>query len=170
MLKKILTIILIYIVPGVVIFFGYYAYKKYEYHNFVLEKIGTCPELPVKDLKGDSLNLKLSPDTKTLLIEFNPGCEYCQTEAKSIQENIDQLNNIDICFIANAPRFNILKFQKDFKLDSIANIKFYEDAYFSMDQFPTPIIPSVYLYDEKGELLYYNFGYTSFDNILDEIQ
>lgn len=165
MLKKILVNIVIYILPGVVLYLGYYAYKQYKYDAVIKERIGEIPPMSFLTLEGDSISFKQNKIT-TVLIEFNPGCDYCQIEAKDIFDNKESLSHLDIYFISKAPLSAINKFRSEYKFTETDQFTFLQDQYYEMDKFPSAIIPSTYIYGEKGKLLFYNFGITEAQDII----
>lgn len=167
MLKKILVNIAIYILPGVILYLGYYAYKQHEYNSIIEERIGQIPQMSFLTLEGDSISFEQKGKT-TVLIEFNPGCDYCQKEATDIINNKENLSHLDIYFISKAPLSAINKFRSEYKFTETDQFTFLQDQYYEMDKFPSVIIPSTYIYNEKGELLFYNFGITEAQDIIEE--
>jgi peroxiredoxin len=101
---------------------------------------------------------------------YNAGCEYCQDEAKHLQQNIAHFNKIQILMIStNLPK-ETKRFEEEYRLNEYKNIIWVYDKDFSFYKwFGNTVTPSVFIYNDKHILLKEYRGEVKIQAILNNI-
>ena len=87
----------------------------------------------------------------TVFIIFSPDCEHCQHETEALIANIDKFKKAQIVMVEYLPHEQMVKFYKDYKIENYPNIIMGRDAkYFLPLFFKVQSLPSIYVYDKKG--------------------
>ncbi|HEX8549042.1 MAG TPA: redoxin domain-containing protein, partial [Cytophagaceae bacterium] len=114
------------------------------------------PEFTYQTLEGKKFSSEDLKASKIMLVYFNPLCDICQRETQMILDNIKYFEKIQIVFISPAEIVDVEKFSNKFKLDQFKEITVLHDKNdLFYKQFDAIGYPSVYLYNEKKELLTY---------------
>ncbi|MBA4144330.1 MAG: hypothetical protein DI538_20570 [Azospira oryzae] len=104
---------------------------------------------------------------KTIIILFFPDCDHCQREAKAIQEKIEAFKEYTLYFVSTNPAAEIQEFANEYKLSSIANVKFGQIAadkvFVNFGSIPTP---SLYIYSADRKLKKQFNGETPVEQII----
>lgn len=58
----------------------------------------------------------------TVLVFFDPYCQYCRAETESILKDIDKFSNKQICFLSIAPMKDVRRFYEDFNMSKYSNV------------------------------------------------
>ena len=124
------------------------------------------PDMSITLLNSTKLEAKELPG-KTILILFFPDCDHCQRESKAIQAKIDAFKDYTLYFLSTTPVEEIQDFANEYKLDSIANVKFGQIApdkvFVNFGSIPTP---SLYIYSAKRKLKKQFNGETTVEQII----
>ena len=114
------------------------------------------PAFTYETLAGKKFSNEDLKASKIMLVYFNPLCDICQRETQMIVDNIKYFEKIQVVFISPAEIADVEKFAKKFKLDQFPEITVLHDKNdLFYKQFDAIGYPSVYLYNEKKELLTY---------------
>ncbi len=171
-MKAIIKIGIIIIVLGALTYLGYKVIAKTKYKKEVSEMLQTIPDFSFTTLNQKTYTKEnLNTATPIIFIYFNSECHYCQHEAKSIKENIEQFKNVQLLFISEEPIETIKTFAETYKLLENDNVRFLHDKndIFST-QFDANSIPYLLIYDENQQLIKRHKGQIKAENILKELK
>lgn len=113
----------------------------------------------------------LSRNKPILFIYFNTDCEHCQYEASEIVKNINAFTNTNVLFISNQSFSEINSFDSIYHLSQYRFIKLLKDSTNGFYKtFGTSVVPSVLLYNNKGELLNSYKGEVSIAKVIDQLK
>jgi len=153
---------------GLLCFLGNKVVAKINYKSKITQTLKTIPEFSFETINGESFTQNdINTDMATVFIYFNSECEFCQYEATSIKENIDQFTNIQLIFVSFETKEAIQIFINQYKLNNYDNITFLSDPRgdFS-ERFDATTIPYVLIYDRDQKLVKKHKGQLSINNIL----
>lgn len=115
----------------------------------------------------------LNKDDKHVFILFDPGCTYCQYEARDIGKNFDKFENTSFYFVSmNDPGLMATFFATYAKeLDNQPNVHMlYDRNVHFINRFHVPSqFPATYVYDQKQMLKTYWNGMKSAEEVVREI-
>jgi peroxiredoxin len=119
------------------------------------KKKQSIPEFHYETLSGkDFGNENLKRDNRLMIVYFNPVCEICHREIKDILDNINYFQDIEILMISPAPKEEVVKFGKRFKLNNYHQITLLFDKYdVFYKQFGAVGYPTLYMYDKNKDLI-----------------
>lgn len=107
----------------------------------------------------------------SIFIAFNPDCEHCQYEAKSINERKRDFAVTNIVMFTEANDSLVKSFSKQYGLDSLKNVQVISDTTQKMDKvFEVKQIPTILIYNKNNELVKRYNGETKIDAIIKYIQ
>lgn len=163
-LKPIIGIFLVSIIG----FLGYNITKKISYKATVTERIKSIPEFSFLTLERKAFTSKnLAKDFYKLFVYFNSECEYCQSEATQISENLENFKNTQLAFVSFEPMEGIKQFAIDYHLNDKENVVFLHDKKLEFAKiFDAKSIPFMLLYSKDNQLIKKYKGATKVDNIL----
>jgi peroxiredoxin len=122
------------------------------------KKKKTLPNFSYQTMDGKKFtNDNLNKDSRLLIMYFDPLCDICQRETADILDNINYFKNIQIVMVSPAPKENVKKFVKQFKLydyHQITVLHDKDDTFYK--QFGAIGYPTLYLYN-KDKVLIENF-------------
>ncbi|RZK59205.1 MAG: redoxin domain-containing protein [Pedobacter sp.] len=150
-------------------FTGFMVYKiaKTRKHNAsVAATKQTLPNFTFYNLDSANTSNKFVTKGKPVcIIYFNADCEYCQYEAKEIEENITLFKNTQIVMVSFNTIKEIKEFQKKYHLN-YSNITFLQDPKHEFKQwFGKTNIPAVFIYNAKHQLVKEYHGETKIEAI-----
>ncbi len=166
-MKKTLLILTFTIILALLAYFGYQSYQKIGARKIFTEQKKNLPN--TSKFKWLS-QLPINYDSKTIILFFNPDCEHCQYEAKSIEKQQSTLQNINLWWVSSADSSSIMQFRKDYGLDKLSNNYF---AIISSEEviktFGSVSVPHIFIYDKQ--VLQKEFkGETKVESILKHIK
>jgi len=90
----------------------------------------------------------------TIILFFDPECDLCKDKVMLLSENCNLFKNTRLFMISVAPKEAIISFFTDNNIKICNNI-FIISAFEEIigNRFEHPIIPSIYLYNEKNVLI-----------------
>lgn len=101
-----------------------------------------------------------------VFIIFSPDCEHCQKETEALTANIDKFKDAQILMVQFLPHAQMVKFYKDYKIENYPNIVMGRDVQFLLPGFfKVESLPSIYVYDKKGNFKQAFSGSVSMDKI-----
>jgi len=89
----------------------------------------------------------------TVLFIFSPDCEHCQKETKELLSKIDKFKRSQVIMVTTQPYEDMVQFYKDYHIADYSEItmgrdtKFFFPVYFRVQN-----LPSIFVYNKKGEL------------------
>ena len=171
-MRRFYKIIVIAIVLIVFSYLGYSVLTKMQYKNEIAKTLQTLPEFSFKTLENANFtNANLKPNTATVFIYFNSECDYCQHEAQSISDNIEQFKDLQLLFVSTEPIETIKAFAKTYKLINLQNTTFlYDSTHNFSNRFDANAIPFILIYNEKQELVKKHKGQLKPEAILKLLQ
>ncbi len=106
----------------------------------------------------------------TILIIFSPDCEHCQHETQELLANIDRFKKAQIIMITYQPYQEMVQFYKDYKIANFSQITMGRDTkFFFPIFFRVQNLPSIFVYNKKGEFKKAFEGSVKIDKIADEL-
>lgn len=106
----------------------------------------------------------------TIFMIFSPDCEYCQHETKMLLQNIDKFKNTQIVMVTYLPYHEMIKFYHIYKIASYPKITMARDTKFFFPVFfKVRNLPSLFVYDKKGDFKKAFEGDVKPDTILAEL-
>lgn len=166
-LKPILGIVLI----STIILLGYSIIKKVNHKAEVTKRIKTIPKFSFLTLNNEVFTENsITTNKYKLFVYFNSECDYCQSEASQISENIEQFKDTQLIFVSFEPAANIKQFANDFNLLDKENVLFLHDKKLEFTKiFDAKSIPFMLLYSKDNQLIKKYKGVTKIENILKQI-
>lgn len=126
------------------------------------------PKMTVTTSDRSSVNL-YDLKGKTILILFQPDCDYCQREAKEIRQHLDRFREYTLYFISSDQLPAIDTFGRSYDLLGQANVNFASTTVESVINNFGPIpAPSVYIYADQKLVNKFN-GEVDIKRILEAI-
>lgn len=168
MRKKSILFIVIICVLGLLSYLGYNFISKAKEKNQIARQLEIIPEFEFLTLKKKPYT---KPDLKTnqntVFIYFNSECDFCQHEAQSISDNLENFKNVQFIFISTESIATIQQFSEQYNLNNQHNITFLFD-YLNIfsSQFDATSIPYLLIYDKKQELIKKHKGQLNAKGIL----
>ncbi|MGW8122729.1 TlpA family protein disulfide reductase [Roseivirga echinicomitans] len=102
-----------------------------------------------------------------ILVLFHPSCDFCQTDAQFVKEQIDQFKNIDLIWVSYDNKDSIAQFSKTYELDNLENVHFaYMDIEVMLERYGNVKFPTFLAYDKNGALLQKFVGVTKPEELL----
>lgn len=87
----------------------------------------------------------------TIFIIFSPDCEYCQRETQMLLQDINKFKDTQIIMITYLPYSEMIKFYHIYKITDYPQITMARDTKFFFPVFfKVGNLPSIYVYDKKG--------------------
>ncbi|MEO8765625.1 MAG: thioredoxin, partial [Ginsengibacter sp.] len=83
---------------------------------------------------------------------FSPECEHCQRETDTLLAHIDKMKDAQIVMITYLPYEEMIQFYKKYKIADYPQITMARDTKFFFPVFfKVRNLPSIYVYDKKGD-------------------
>jgi len=144
------------------------------FHNisnaqYIKRKPQRLPELSYYTLDAKLFtNNNLTDDSGLILLYLNPDCEACHKELKQILDNMDYLKDIEILIISPNSREELAGFANQYELTKYSQIRLLHDPRdLFYRQFKLAGYPSLYIYNNKKELISEFNSYVDFSEIMD---
>jgi thiol-disulfide isomerase/thioredoxin len=101
---------------------------------------------------------------------FSPDCTHCQHETESLIKNIKKFKNIQIVMITYLPYDEMMKFYKVYNIGAYPQITMARDTKFFFPVFfKVQNLPSIFVYDKKGDFKKAFEGSVKIEDILEEL-
>jgi thioredoxin-related protein len=154
------------IITGVLYLLGYMMVKikdKIQQETVISQKIAILSS-PLTSYKDKIENKNNAP---SVFVAFHPDCEHCQYEAKSINERHIDLQYTNIVLFTSANDSLTKAFSHTYGLDTLKNVQVMTDETNEIHQrFGVKMIPTIFIYDSRGNLLKQYKGETKIEAIL----
>ncbi len=129
-------------------------YNKLESKKFIETNTKSIPNIQLKSIDNQVINLKRNTGKFHFIFFFNTECEHCQAEVALLQKNLAEFKEAEITFISIEPLQNIKAFANKYQLINQPNITF---CHIEPDvlgkQFGTLGFPTIFIYDPQNELV-----------------
>lgn len=161
--------LLILLVPLLMIIIGIFLLIKIIEKKRIIDgrDIFTSIELTLPGEKKDSIITRMQ-NAPFIIIFFEPDCYYCHVETDAMIERIDELAGINIYMITTNELKTIEEFTAQYNLDDYQHILTGQVCMQSFyKSYGARAVPSLFIYDKTGKLLYNNSGYTPVSDILE---
>jgi peroxiredoxin len=170
-MKKYLKIAIPLLLIGLIAFVGYKVVSKINHKKQIAENIKTIPNFSYKKIDGTAFtNQNLKQNKVTVFIYFNSECEFCNEEAKMIQQNIDKFNNVKLLFVSFEKPNLINAFAIKHKLSNYDNVTFIYDSKTTFSTtFDVHSMPCLVLYDKNQKLIEKLKGQTKVETLLKKL-
>lgn len=166
--KKVFIIVIVSLVLSLLGYLAYGIIRKAKEKKEIAEKLQTIPNFNFSALDNKSFtNSQLKQNEATVFIYFNSECDFCQHEAQSISENLNDFKDIQLLFVSIEPIATIKEFAKEYKLINQNNITFlYDNTNTFATQFDANSIPYLLIYNKNQELIKKHKGQLNASGIL----
>lgn len=170
-MKKKIVLLMAIIVLGMTGILMYKTINTANKKKLSKELLSSMPKIPLFELSSNTYVFKkLNRDKPTIIIYFDPWCEYCQYEAKVIRENIEKFDHAEIVMISDESTSNIKEFANEYDLKNYPQVSFYK---IQSDQVLTTFgqysVPTILIYNKEGDLVQRFDGETKIEAILNHI-
>lgn len=166
-MKKIITILFVFVV---IIFISYFGYQSIKKHNINKQAEKTIQELPVFSFYTlNKKRFKYINITKknTLIIYFHPECEHCQYEAKQLVLNKEKFKQTQILMISPADLTDIQLFNTSYGLNKVEILKMLWDKERKFENhFGKSTFPTILIYNQENKLQKKYKGEVKIESIL----
>lgn len=130
------------------------------------------PAFEFLDLKGAVFKKEhLDFHQATVVIHYNPDCDYCQHEAKDIQAHLVDFEEINLLMVSSASSVEIKTFAKANQLLGRKQVRLLQDekeSFYTL--FGVKGVPSIFIYDANQKLVKFFKGETKIETILRQIE
>lgn len=112
----------------------------------------------------------LKKKKEVLFMVFSPDCEHCQHETEELLANIEKFKNTQIVMVTYLPYEEMMAFYKNYKIANYPQITMARDTkFFFPVYFKVKNLPSIFLYDKKGDFKKSFEGSVKIDSIAAEL-
>lgn len=169
-MTKFIKIFIVLIVFIVVMYFSYRIIRTVRKNTHIAENTATLPKLNFVTIRNQPFTKQDVTDTlgKVIIELFSPDCEHCQYMAKTLVENKDRLNDVEILMITPfGDSASVSQFVKTYRLDLLPKAHLLLDTKFDFPKiFGTSLVPSFFIY-KNNKLVKSIKGETKIENLLD---
>ena len=153
----------------VVSFLGYKINANLKHKKEVALRIKSVPRFTFKTLENkDFTQVNINQELPKLFVYFNSECDFCNSEAQKIHDNLESLKNIQILFVSHEEINGIINFSKKHQLENKANIIFLADTKLEFSEiFDAKTLPFMLLYSKENRLIKKFKGATKIDKIIE---
>lgn len=155
--------------PGSIILRGLFIFKRIAVKMHTGDGILHLPKFRFASLEGKLFTSRaISHDHAPVIINhFDPECEDCQYMAEQIRVHRLSFAGYRIIMVTDADGAAARAFNKKYDLGSVPHLQILLDKEFSFYKvFGTAIVPSFFIYDEKGTLEIKVMGETRIENLI----
>lgn len=172
MRKKIILIVVVVTVLGLLSYLGVNVFSKAKEKNKIAKQLEIIPEFEFLTLEQKPFTkANLKSNTNSIFIYFNSDCDFCQHEAQSISDNLNNFKNVQFIFVSIEPIETIKQFSEQHNLNNQQNITFlYDNLDTFSSQFDANSIPYLLIYDQNQKLIKKHKGQLNAKGILRALQ
>lgn len=152
-MKKALRIIFPFLILGtlIVLFFG--IRNKLKAKQQVEEATATLPAQEYYVLNSTTHTTKNLKNNAVFIFFFNSDCEYCQNEAKLLNENREAFKNATVYLFSSEPLENIKAFKEKYLPGNTDFIIGQVDVRASSEVFGVKSFPYTLIYDKNNRIV-----------------
>ena len=166
--KKIILFIVVVIILSLLSYLGSSIVRKTKEKNIVEQQLQVIPNFELLTLDEKIFNnSNLIPNLYTIFIYFNSKCDFCQHEAQSISDNLDNFIDVKFIFVSTESIADMQQFSEQYDLRDKEKVVFLRDknTIFST-QFDATSVPYILIYDKNQKLLEKRKGQLNASGIL----
>ena len=133
----------------------------------------TIPQIKVNSVADGTLfsNANLRKNTPFVIMFFTPDCDHCQQQTKELLAYKNELKGIQVLMVSGAPFKAIKDFYETFQLTSMKNLTAGQDVNLKLASiYRVRTYPSLFVYDNKGNLAKAFVGNIGIPAILDAVK
>ncbi len=149
---------------------GILLFKIIEKKQIVDSRENFIPiEISLPGKRTDPVTISIH-NAPIIIMYFEPDCYYCHIETEALLERIDEFSGIDIYLITANEWDEIEGFTAQYNLQNYNRIvtgKICRQDFY--ESYGARVVPSLFIYDETGKLLYNSSGYTPVTVILEAL-
>lgn len=168
MQKKSILLIVVFVALSLLSYLGYNVISKAKEKNQIAKQLEIIPEFEFLTLEQKPFTkANLRPNSNTIFIYFNSECDFCQHEAQSISDNLDNFKNVQFIFVSTEPIEIIKHFSEQYNLKNQQNITFlYDNLSTFSSRFDANSIPYLLIYNKNQKLIKKHKGQLNAKGIL----
>jgi thiol-disulfide isomerase/thioredoxin len=169
-MKKTLRILFPFLILGTltVLFFGIRA--KLRARHQVEKATATLPEQKYIILNSTSHTTSNIKNNAVFIFFFNSSCDYCQSEAKLLNENPEAFKIVTVYLFSTEPLENIQAFKEKYLPDNDDFIVGKVDVRASSEVFGLKSFPYTLIYDKDNRLVKTYKGIVKLEALLSFVQ
>ena len=141
--------------------------------NEYVNKFVSIPAIAVTTIPDSTIftNINLQKNTPFFIMFFSPDCDHCHIQTKELLAYKEELKGIQILLLSIAPYQEIKNFYDEFGLSAMPNLSIGQDVNFKLGStYRISTYPSIFLYDQKGNLAKAFIGNIGIPAILDALR
>ena len=141
--------------------------------NEYVNKFVSIPAIAVTTIPDSTIftNINLQKNTPFCIMFFSPDCDHCHIQTKELLAYKEELKGIQILLLSIAPYQEIKNFYDEFGLSAMPNLSIGQDVNFKLGStYRISTYPSIFLYDQKGNLAKAFIGNIGIPAILDALR
>lgn len=168
-MKKYLKTIMVVLGIGLLCILVYNVIAKMRYKTEIATILQTIPEFNFKTLDNNDFSQNnIDPDKATVFIYFNTGCDFCQHEAQSVQQNLEKFTNTQFIFVSDEDVSKLNEFIIQHRLTKYDHITFLSDPEDTFTtRFDATSVPYLLIYDKDQKLIKRHKGQLSINALLE---
>lgn len=153
-MKKRLRPILLAGLIGILGYLGWGILVKIQARHETAGRIARLPPFRFKTLSGETITQQHTGEKPLWLIFFHADCEYCQMEAKTIQQQSAHLKHLSIWLVSPEHTDTLKAFSRRYGLDTLPNVQLlHAQNHDHLRTFGVHATPSSLLYRPDGSLI-----------------
>lgn len=167
--RKLILAALLLGVGGLIAWLLWQTLHRVEKKQQIAATVQHLPNVPLLALDSTSFSLAEAVGNQAaVLFFFHPDCEHCQSEARQIQENVEELKAVKLIWISYENLDRLREFDEEYKLTGsfpqlvMAKI----EPVVANEKFGLRTFPTVFIYDAEGNLAKKYTGETKIEAIL----
>ena len=144
----------LFILP-VFLFFCTVAFSQEDSTAPVYQRFPTIPQFTVFKAPDSTSFTRddLKKNKPVVFMIFSPDCEHCQHETEKLLANIDKFKTAQIVMVTYLPYDEMMAFYRSYKIVDYPQITMARDTKFFFPVFfKVRNLPSIFVYDKKGNL------------------
>lgn len=156
----------------VLLFFCLNIFAQQDSTAPVYQRFPTIPQFTVYKAPDSTAFTRddLQKRKPVIFMIFSPDCEHCQHETEMLLAHIDKFKNAQIVMVTYLPYQEMIDFYKNYKIANYPEITMARDTkFFFPIFFKIRNLPSIFVYDKKGNFKKNFEGSINPDLISDEL-
>jgi len=156
----------------IVLFFCVAAFAQEDSTAPVYERFPTIPQFTLYKAPDSTVFTRqdLQKRKPVVFMIFSPDCEHCQHETEMLLADINKFKNAQILMVTYLPYQDMIAFYKNYKIANYPEITMARDTKYYLPQFfKVRNLPSIFVYDKKGNFKKSFEGSINPDLISDEL-
>ncbi|MDQ2862799.1 MAG: redoxin domain-containing protein [Bacteroidota bacterium] len=137
----------------IVLFFCASAFAQQDSTAPVYERFPTIPQFTLYKAPDSTAFTRqdLQKRKPVIFMIFSPDCEHCQHETEMLLADIKKFKDAQIVMVTYLPYHDMIVFYKNYKIANYPEITMARDTKYYLPQFfKVRNLPSIFVYDKKG--------------------